>query len=44
VLFGDTVVELKKGELLIFPSNFLYPHKVEPVKKGKRYTYISWVW
>ena len=44
VLFGDTVVELKKGELLIFPSTFLYPHKVEPVKKGKRYTYISWVW
>jgi|TARA_R100000008_G_scaffold76434_1_gene56259 predicted 2-oxoglutarate/Fe(II)-dependent dioxygenase YbiX len=44
VLFKDTVIELKQGELLIFPSSFLYPHKVEPVKKGKRYTYISWVW
>jgi|TARA_R110000824_G_scaffold89525_1_gene219432 predicted 2-oxoglutarate/Fe(II)-dependent dioxygenase YbiX len=44
VLFGDTIVELKQGELIIFPSSFLYPHKVKPVKKGTRYSYISWVW
>ena len=44
VMFTDTKIKLKQGDLLIFPSNFLYPHEVKPVKKGKRYTYISWVW
>ena len=37
-------VTLKKGDVIIFPSNFMYPHKVEPVTKGTRYYYISWVW
>ena len=35
--------KLKAGEVIIFPSNFLYPHKVNPVSKGTRYTFISWV-
>jgi len=37
-------IKLLKGDLLIFPSIFLYPHKVEPVKKGTRYSFISWVY
>ena len=44
VFFGSKVVEFKRGDLLIFPSNFLYPHRVEPVKSGVRWSYISWVW
>ena len=44
VFFGDKIVEFKRGDLLIFPSNFLYPHRVEPVKSGVRWSYISWVW
>lgn len=44
IMFDNTEIKLKKGELLIFPSNFLYPHKVEPVIKGTRYSYISWVY
>ena len=44
VMFNDYNIELKKGDLLVFPSNFMYPHKVEPVTKGTRYSYISWVW
>lgn len=40
----DEVIELKAGSLMIFPSNFLYPHKVTPVTKGTRYSYVSWVW
>ena len=44
VMFDDHVVDFKQGDLLIFPSIFLYPHRVEPVKKGTRYSYISWVW
>ena len=44
VMFEDYKVSLKKGDVLVFPSNFLYPHKVTPVKKGTRYSFVSWVW
>ena len=44
ILFDDFKIELEKGDLIIFPSNFLYPHRVEPVLSGVRYSYISWVW
>ena len=37
-------VETKQGDLLIFPSSFLFPHYVTPVTKGVRYSYVSWVW
>lgn len=43
VLCGEQV-ELKAGEVLVFPSNFLYPHEVKPVKSGTRYSFVSWVW
>lgn len=35
---------LKKGELVIFPSNFMYMHKVNPVLSGKRFSYVAWSW
>ena len=41
---GYKKIDTKKGDLLIFPSNFLYPHEVEPVTKGVRYSYVSWIW
>jgi predicted 2-oxoglutarate/Fe(II)-dependent dioxygenase YbiX len=44
IMFENEKIKLNKGDLLIFPSIFLYPHKVEPVKKGVRYSFISWVW
>ena len=40
----DEKTDLSKGDIIIFPSNFMYPHKVEPVKRGTRYSYISWIW
>ena len=33
-----------KNQLLLFPSNFLYPHRVDMVTKGTRYSYVSWTW
>ena len=39
----DEKIDLSKGDIIIFPSNFMYPHKVEPVTKGIRYSYISWM-
>jgi predicted 2-oxoglutarate/Fe(II)-dependent dioxygenase YbiX len=35
-------VSLKKGNVLMFPSNFLYPHSVKPITKGTRYSIVSW--
>jgi len=44
IMFEDKKIDMKKGDLVIFPSNFLYPHQIAPVIKGVRYSYISWVW
>ena len=44
IMFDDTKIKFDKGDVLVFPSLFLYPHKVEPVKSGTRYSYISWAW
>jgi len=44
IMFEDKKIDTKKGDLLIFPSNFLYPHEITPVTKGVRYSYVSWVW
>lgn len=36
--------KIKAGEIMVFPSVFLYPHRVTPVTKGIRNTFVSWVW
>ncbi len=37
-------IELKAGQIMLFPSNFMYPHRVDEVTKGTRYSFVSWVW
>lgn len=44
LLIWDQHIRLKQGQVIIFPSCFLYPHKVEPVKSGVRFSGVSWVW
>jgi hypothetical protein len=44
VFWEDSIIPLKEGEIMIFPSNFLYPHRVDLVTKGTRYSYVSWAW
>ena len=44
VMFDKDIIKLKQGDVLIFPSTFLYPHKVNPIKKGIRDSFVSWVW
>ena len=34
--------KLKKGDVLIFPSYWTYPHQVTPVTTGTRYVLVSW--
>jgi len=42
--FNDYEIKLKKGDILIFPSLFMFPHRVEKVTKGTRYSFVSWAW
>ena len=36
-------LKLGKGSIVFFPSNFLYPHMIEPIKKGTRYSIVAWL-
>jgi len=37
-------IKIKNAEnvLIVFPSNFMYPHYVNPVTKGERYSIVAW--
>ena len=34
--------KLNKGDAILFPSNFMYPHEIMPVISGVRYSIITW--
>lgn len=36
-------IKAKKGALVIFPSNFMFPHEILPVTKGTRFSIITWL-
>lgn len=44
LMFDSKKVQLEAGDIIVFPSNFLYPHAVETVTKGTRYSFVSWGW
>ena len=44
VMFDSYKLNLEAGDILIFPSFFTYPHRVNPVTEGVRYSFVSWVW
>ena len=33
----------KKGSAIIFPSNFMFPHEVNLITKGTRYSIVTWL-
>lgn len=38
----EIIIPKKAGNLIVWPSNFLFPHCVTPVTKGVRYSVVSW--
>ena len=42
IMFDNYEIKFKTGDLIIFPSIFLYPHLVKPITKGTRYSFVSW--
>ena len=43
-IFTKKIIKIDsiKNRLIIWPSNFLYPHRVTPVTKGERFSVVSW--
>lgn len=42
--WDDYKVSLGKGDIIMFPSLFLFPHGVTEATKGRRYSAVSWSW
>ena len=42
--WNDFKIPLGKGDVVIFPSLFLFPHGVTEIKKGVRYSGVAWSW
>ena len=36
-------IKLGTGSVVFFPSNFMYPHSIEPIRKGIRYSIVAWL-
>ena len=36
-------LKLEKGSIVFFPSNFMYPHSIQPITKGTRYSIVAWL-
>tara|TARA_R100001460_G_scaffold6401_3_gene16862 strand:+ start:3908 stop:4453 length:546 start_codon:yes stop_codon:yes gene_type:complete len=36
-------LKLDKGSVVFFPSNFMYPHSIQPILKGTRYSIVAWL-
>lgn len=42
IMFGGEKVKLSLGDVIVFPSNFLYPHGVTTVTRGVRHSCVAW--
>jgi hypothetical protein len=38
----EFIYKIDKGDAIMFPSSFMYPHEVMPVTEGTRYSIITW--
>ena len=43
IMFDNLKIQMKKGDVLIFPSAFMYTHRVENVTKGERWSFVTWM-
>lgn len=40
---GHYEVRPPKGSIVLFPSNFLFPHEIREVRRGTRYSVVTWM-
>jgi len=42
LIIADKHIRTRSGDVLVWPSCFLYPHEIKKVTKGTRYSFVSW--
>jgi 2OG-Fe(II) oxygenase superfamily len=42
--FDNDVLPMGVGDIVVFPSCFLYPHYVKHVQSGTRYSFVCWAY
>tara|TARA_B110000116_G_scaffold201551_1_gene176537 strand:- start:3790 stop:4419 length:630 start_codon:yes stop_codon:yes gene_type:complete len=43
-LCDDYKINTTKGNILVHPSSFMFPHQILPITEGVRHSYVSWVY
>ena len=43
IVIADTVYKTKRNSAIMFPSNFMFPHYVNKITKGTRYSIVTWI-
>ena len=43
IIIADIIYKPKKNSAIMFPSNFMFPHSVNQVLEGTRYSIIAWL-
>jgi len=43
IVISDVMYKPEKNSAIIFPSNFMFPHYVNKITKGTRYSIVTWV-
>jgi hypothetical protein len=41
--FGEEKISLKRNQAIIFPSSWMYPHRVLPITSGIRRSIVTWI-
>ncbi len=41
---GGQVIAPRAGRVVLFPSSFMYPHKITPITRGVRYVVVGWAY
>lgn len=44
MILCDEEIPLRKGDVVVFPSCFLFPHEIKKVTSGRRVSFVSWAW
>ena len=42
IFWDDYKVDLREGDVVVFPSLFLFPHRIEEVTENIRYSGVAW--
>lgn len=44
LMWDNQKIEMQPGEIIVFPSCFLYGHSVTEILEGTRISFVSWAW